>query len=129
LPDEGVLLAHMEYSDKCLIVLNADDTLRWQRSYADIIQGKISLQALNDRVYAVVQTETRPASAVPFDTSSEITIFAIDTDTAELIRIFTGATRRPDPELTAVYPVGEEHFLINLGGVSLTLFDPQSAIK
>jgi hypothetical protein len=109
--------------------LNADGTLRWQRSYNNIIQGKVSLQALNDRVYAVVQTETRPANAVPFDTSSEITIFAIDTDSAELTQIFTGATRRPEPGLTAVYPVGEDRFLINLGGVSLTLFDPQSVTR
>jgi outer membrane protein assembly factor BamB len=129
LPDGGVLLAHMEYSDKCLIALNADGTLRWQRSYAGIIQGKVSLQALDDRVYAVVQTDTRPTGTFPFYTSSEITLFAININTTELNRIFTGATRRPDTELTAVYPVGEDHFLIDLGGVSLTLLDLQSAIR
>ena len=129
LPNGGVLLAHMEYTDKYLIALNIDSTLHWQRSYANIIQGKVSLQTRSNRVYAVVQTETRPASVVPFDTSSEIAIFAIDTDITELTRIFTGATRRPDSELTAVHPVGENQFLINLGGVSLTLLDLQSTTR
>ena len=127
LSDGGILMAHLDYTDKRLIALNADGTMRWQRSYAGQIEGQIRLHVAGDRVYATAQTDSRASTMSSFYTSSEISVFSIDLDTATLTRIFTAATRRPEPTYTAIHLVDGHRFLINIGGVSLTLFDPQLA--
>lgn len=121
LPDGGLLLAHPDSSDQRLIALNPDGTLRWQRSYAGSIQGQPHLLLLDGQPYLVAQTATALPQDHTFYTSSGVTLFHINLSTAELTRLFTGATRRPVPEFTAVTPVGDHHLLINLGGASLTL--------
>jgi outer membrane protein assembly factor BamB len=122
LPDGGVLVAHPDAFDKRLIVLNADGTLRWQRSYAEAVHGQQAhLVIIDGRVYLVSQRLT--------SSSSEVSVFAIDLDSAELTRVFTAGSRDPLPEDTWALPIGDSRILINVGGGHMVALDPLPAFE
>jgi outer membrane protein assembly factor BamB len=121
LPDGGVLVAHTDVSDRRLIALHADGTLRWQRSCSDIIRGQQRLLALDGRAYLVSRNDTT--------SSSEISIFAIDLNSAELTRIFTGGSRSPLSDNTWAFAVGDDSILVNVGGGSMVMLDPRLAME
>jgi hypothetical protein len=121
LPEGGVLVAHADAFDRRLIALHGDGTLRWQRSYARVIRGQQSLAALGERVYLLAQDET--------SSSSQVTLLAIDVDTARLTRIFTGGTRRPLSRDTWVFAVDNDHILLNVGGGHTVALDVAAALE
>lgn len=122
LPDGGLLLAHSDAHDRRLIALNADGSLRWERSYADVAQGyQQHLLVLDGYPYFVSQYSAASAH--------EISIFAIDLSSAKLTQIFTAGSRNPIPENTRVFAAGEGRILINVEGVGLTALDPQAAFE
>ena len=91
LPNGGVLVAHADQADARLIALNADGTLRWQRSYAparqarSAAQAKARLVASDSHVYLVLHND--------LSTSNVTDIFGVGTDGNRLVRIFAGGTR------------------------------------
>ncbi|MBN1877648.1 MAG: PQQ-binding-like beta-propeller repeat protein [Anaerolineae bacterium] len=135
LPEGGVLVAHNDLDDKRLIVLNPDGSLRWERSYAESVSGIPYLMLLDDQVYFVAQNDRSISRFGSTATVSEITFFAVDTQSVTLRPMFTAGTRRAQVESTEIFAIGEDtaggqaggpYFLMNLGGVSLTLFEPST---
>ena len=121
LPDGGVLVAHTDVLDRRLIALNADGSLRWQRSYSDILRGRQHLLMLKEHAFLVTQYDT--------NSISEVSIFAIDLSSAELTRIFIGGSRNPVGEETRVSVLDDDRVLINIGGDVLALLDTRIAIE
>jgi outer membrane protein assembly factor BamB len=126
LSDGGLLLTHADAFDRRLIALNADGTLRWQRSYARTVQGyEHDLLVLDGRPYLV--SYHRVAA------SSEVSVFAIDVNRARLVRIFVGAGRIVRPEYRGVCAIGDGILLLSVGsGVesgSIIAIDTQLALE
>jgi outer membrane protein assembly factor BamB len=108
LPDGGLLLTHADAFDRRLIALNADGTLRWQRSYARTIQGhEHDLLVLDGRPYLV--------SYHRIAASNDVSVFAIDVNRARLTRIFAASGRILRPENRGVSVIGDDILLLSVG--------------
>jgi hypothetical protein len=121
LPDGGVLVVHVDPFDKRLIALNAEGTLRWQLSFSHFARYQQKLLVLNGRAYLVSYNSSHSLS--------EVSIYAIDLNSAKLIRIFTGGSRYPLPGETWAFPVGENSLLINIAGGNMAVLDLRTAIE
>jgi len=126
LPDDGLLLAHVDPADARLIALNADGTLRWQRSYVPAIRAQSVAQArprlvtTGSRVYLLLQNN--------LSTSSITDIFSVGLDDGALTRIFTGGTRNLAQEDVWALAVDGDLVLVNYGG-SVVALNVRSALK
>ena len=121
LPDGGLLVAHQDIYDRRLIALNDDGTLRWERSNSDILQGRQRLLMLAGHPFLVSENNTTSSS-------DEIAVFAIDVNSAELARIFTGGSRDSIPGSASAFVVGDDRILINIGG-RLVMLDTRLALE
>ncbi len=113
LPDGGLLVAHMEMADQRLIVLNADGSLRWQRSYTPAARGRPRLLMVGKRVYVLIQSDSTYSHTVE--------VFWLGINTARLIRIFTGGTRQAPSEPAWLMALKEDRLLVNIAGSSLVM--------
>ncbi len=127
LPDGGLLVAHADQADARLIALNAEGTLRWERSYVPAVREqstatvKPRLMAAGSHVYLLLHNGI---------SSSNITdIFFIDMNSAALTRIFTGGTRNLAPEDLWAFAVDGDHLLVNYGGSNVTALNARRALK
>jgi hypothetical protein len=109
-----------------LIALNEDGTLRWERSYADILRGQQRFLMLDGRPYLV--SENNRSSL-----SDAISVYAIDMKDAELVRIFAGffagGSRGFVSGSTPAFVIGDDRMLINVGGGRLVMLDPRAALE
>lgn len=122
LSDGGVLVTHKDPFDQRLIALNADGALRWQRSYSNMMQGRQQrLLVLDSRAYLVSQRHNT--------SSSEVSIFVIDINSAALTRIFTSGSRIPMLKDTWAFAIGDDRILANIGGGSMVALDTRLAIE
>ncbi len=121
LPGGGALVAHRDRADRRLIVLEPDGSVRWQRSYAGLVEGNLSLLLLDKTVFVAADQVANG--------NGEVAIYALDLEEAALTHLFTGGTRLAIPEFTQVLPAGEDRILINIGGGSMVLLDPQAALE
>jgi murein DD-endopeptidase MepM/ murein hydrolase activator NlpD len=121
LSDGGVLVAHADAFDRRLIVLNADGTLRWERSYAQLGWGQQQLLTLDGRAYLLSQESTT--------SYSDVSLLAIDLDSARLTRIFSGGTRYPLASDTWASALDDGRILLNIGGGYMIALDPQLAFE
>ncbi len=115
LADGGMLIAHADSVDRRLIALTADGLMRWQRSYRNLVTGRLDLQMVAERPYLITQ--------ISGGASGELAVYAVDIDTSTLTHIFIGGTRQPisgDMWATAV----NNQLLLNIGGGVMALFDP-----
>jgi outer membrane protein assembly factor BamB len=122
LPDGGLLVAHQDLYDGRLIALNADGTVRWERSYAHAVQGDPQLLMLDGGPFLVVNSGATSARG-------KLTILAVDLDSAELTRIFTAGSLDSRTETGVASAVGDHHILLNLGAGHLVLLDTQLALE
>jgi murein DD-endopeptidase MepM/ murein hydrolase activator NlpD len=130
LPDGALLLVHADLRDSRLILLEPDGQVRWERSYEDIIFGTQDLLLLDGRPYLFSRYNRSLAEgAASTQVDDEVALFAIDTETAALIRIFVGGTRNPSSNDTAAIPVEEGRVLINIGGVAQVMLDAPAALQ
>ena len=120
-PDDGVILAHRDRFDQRLIVLNADGTVRWQRSYAADVRGETDFLVANGRTYLTAQDNQ--------SAFNELSVYAIDLENAELTHIFTGGTRSAIPLDTWTLSVDDDTAVINIGGGSMVALDTRQALK
>jgi outer membrane protein assembly factor BamB len=121
LPDGGLLVAHHDVYDRRLIALNEDGTLRWERSYSDILRGRQRLLMLGGRPFLLSENDTTSSS-------DEIAVFAIDMNRAELALIFTGGSRSSTPGSVSASVVGDDRILVNVGG-RLVMLDTRLALE
>jgi outer membrane protein assembly factor BamB len=121
LPAGGLLVAHTDLRDRRLILLNPDGQVRWDRSFAEISSGAQSLLMLAGQPY-LLALSSHPGS-------SEYAIYWVDVDGAELKLIFSGGTRSPIPADTWAVNMGEDRFLLSIGGGHMLAFQPDQAIE
>jgi murein DD-endopeptidase MepM/ murein hydrolase activator NlpD len=120
LPGGGLLVAHGDRYDRRLIALNADGTLRWQRSYAGLPIGQPQLLMLGRRPYLVLRNDTVSATT--------LTVFAIDLERPALTRISSAAGPRASrPADTAALALDPDGLLVNLGGGGMVAIDPPAS--
>jgi hypothetical protein len=120
LPDGGALLAHADHFDRRLIALNADGSLRWERSFRSLATSELQLLTVNEQVYLVTIDGT--------NSILDVSVYALELATAELTHIFTGGTRTAVPGNTWAVAADNEHLLINIGGGHMFTLNPQVAL-
>jgi outer membrane protein assembly factor BamB len=127
LPDGGLLLAHVDPADARLIALDAEGTVRWQRSYVPAIrsqsvaQAKPRLVTTGSRVYLLLQNT--------LSTSSIADIFSVGLDDGALVRIFTGGTRNLAHADAWALAVDGGLVLVNYGDSNVVALNVRSALK
>ncbi len=97
LPGGDMLLVHTDFADRRLIALKPESTLRWERSIAGIVEGDARLLVQGDQAYLVSQGS---GSGV-----SEVSIFGIDLQRAELTLLFSGGTRSAVADRSAAFSI------------------------
>jgi hypothetical protein len=120
LSDGGALVVHVDRYDRRIVALNRDGSVRWQRSFASVIQEYPYLVVLGDQPYLVALNEG--TSGV------QMTVFAIDLETAELTRIFVGGGRDPTMGGTWVHPSEEDLILVGLADSGIVALDAPLAL-
>ncbi|MCA9978512.1 MAG: peptidoglycan DD-metalloendopeptidase family protein [Anaerolineales bacterium] len=121
LPDGGALIAHQERGDRRLIAFNADGTVQWERSYAQLGTGESRLLLHNGRPYLLLQTGS--------DITTQFFLYAIDRENSGLTHIFTGGTREPILGDNWVVSLNENLLLMNIGGGSMAVLDVAAAYQ
>jgi outer membrane protein assembly factor BamB len=121
LPDGGLLVAHQDVYDGRLIVLNDDGTLRWERSYSNILRGRQRLLMLGGRPFLLSENGTASAS-------NAVSVYAVDLNDAELARVFTAGSRDYVPEGRSAFVVGDDGILVEVGGGRFVMLDTRSAL-
>ncbi|MCB9420509.1 MAG: M23 family metallopeptidase [Ardenticatenaceae bacterium] len=121
LPNGGALIAHQERGDRRLIAFNADGTVQWERSYAQLGTGESRLLLHNGQPYLLLQTGS--------DITTQFFLYAIDQQNSLLTHIFTGGTREPFTEDNWVVSLNDDLLLINIGGGSMAALDVDMAYQ
>jgi outer membrane protein assembly factor BamB len=123
LPGGGLLVAHQDAHDSRLIALHEDGTLRWERSYADLLPGRQRqrLLMLGDRPFLVSQAYGSFAA-------DEVSVFTIDVENAALVRIFNGGTRTPTRLQEPALALGRDRILVSIGGSYVVALDTRRAL-
>jgi outer membrane protein assembly factor BamB len=122
LPQGGLLVAHRDGRDGRLIVLNDDGSVRWERSYADVLSGQQRLLMVDGHPFLVSQSGTSSSPA-------SISVLAIDLNRSELLMVFSGGNRDPRPGRTSAFAVGDGRILVNIGGSRLVMLDTRLALE
>lgn len=118
LPDGGLLVAHPDARDSRLLRLDAAGNLLWERSYREAGAGQARLALVDNQAYLVVTDE---------GATTLVTLFLVDLETGNLVRLFTGGTREGVFGDTWLLPAPSGMLLLNIGGGHLVALDPQAA--
>lgn len=115
LPDGGVVLAHSDRFDQRLLAFNADGSLRWERSFADLRAGNSQLLQLDGRPF-LVNWQLQGSSTTLVD------VYELEMETAVLNHIFSGGTRTSAFNSWAIVPNDNQILLsINNSLVALAI--------
>jgi murein DD-endopeptidase MepM/ murein hydrolase activator NlpD len=107
LADGGGLLLTGSTLDRRLLTFNQDGSLRWQRSLANLVNGRLQLTHMDGQPYLLAEDNR--------GSTSQIMVYHIDPNQAELTLIFSGGTRSAKPHDTWLL-AGADHLLLNIGG-------------
>lgn len=88
--------------------------MRWERSYAGLVEGTIHLRQVGSAVYSVAQNDSSSAS--------DIQLYALDLAQASLAYLFHGGTRSAQPTDTWLLP-STEYLLLDIGGGPMVALD------
>lgn len=117
LPDGGLLLAHSDRADSRLLAFNSDGSLRWERSYDGLVDGRVHLLAIGQVPYLIAQSGN--------DDNGILSLYAIDLLQGHLTHLFTGGSRTFVASETWM-ETADGRLLLNIGGGHLLSFDPQN---
>ncbi|MEA3441392.1 MAG: peptidoglycan DD-metalloendopeptidase family protein [Chloroflexota bacterium] len=120
LPDGGLLLAHRDLRDRRLIALNEDGSLRWERSYTNLVRGDADLFVRDERVYLLL-VERGEYQIIT-------SLLLVDPDNGNLKRIFDGGTRDLNSRDVWAFAINDGRVLINVGGF-LSALDTNEALQ
>jgi hypothetical protein len=120
LPDGGLLLAHSDRFDSRLIAFNADGSLRWERSYRGLIDGRVHLLTTGRDLYLLAEEGD--------DSHGSLSVYAIEPLQGELTYIFSGGSRTYEAAETWMMTHEEPLLLLNIGGGHLLALDAQEAV-
>jgi outer membrane protein assembly factor BamB len=114
-PDGGVIVSHHGARDRRLIMFNADGTLRWDRSVADLdLEAPRLFQGEQGQVYALT-------------TGSDV--LQIDIDNGQAWRVFDGGGESEWGNDTWALATDDGRLLFNFQGREVVALDPQLAIE
>lgn len=114
LPDGGLLLAHSDRADSRLLAFNSDGSLRWERSYRGLLNGRVSLLLIGDLPYLIAQSGN--------EDDGTLALYAIDTLQGNLTHLFHGGSRTFVASDTWMEGV-DGRLLLNIGGGHLLSLD------
>lgn len=119
LADGGLLVAHMDSGNRRLMALEGDGTLRWERAYGDFMNGmpRLLLSGVQPYLFDIDENGSW----------TRVSLYAIDSQTAQMTWIFGGGTRDPVANGTFILSGQPGQFMINIGGGSLLAFDANLA--
>lgn len=112
LPDGGLLLAHADTADRRLLAFNPNGSLRWERSYKNLITGSVQLVEQNGRVYLMN------------DENNTVTLYAVDLNNAALTQVFIGGTRA-NSEGESWVVTAEDYLIISIAGGNMVALDAE----
>jgi murein DD-endopeptidase MepM/ murein hydrolase activator NlpD len=115
LAEGGGLLLQSDAHDRRLIAFNPDGSLRWQRSLARAVVGRLRLVYLDQQPYLLAEDNR--------SSYSQVMIYMIDPAQVELTHIFSGGTRAAKPHDTWLL-AGSGHLLLNIGGGHMVAIQP-----
>ncbi|MBT3389039.1 MAG: peptidoglycan DD-metalloendopeptidase family protein [Chloroflexi bacterium] len=122
LSNGGLLLAHTDTHDRRLLSLNANGSLVWEYSISGLVEGTPEIFTLNGEIYALFAPTNGAAGSY-----NEISVFWIDPNNGEMLRIFQSGSRNNNPLTTWAIPIRDRQLLIHIEGAGMLLFDPQAA--
>jgi hypothetical protein len=115
LPGGEVLVVHEDADGASLSLLSAEGALRWRRGLPDDQRGTRQLLGLDGDAYLVSEAYT--------SASSEVSVYWIDLERAELVRILVGGSRSPRPTDTWAVDAGDGRMLLHIGGTGMAVLD------
>jgi outer membrane protein assembly factor BamB len=115
IPDGGLLLVHTDIYDRRLLVFDQGGTLLWERSFSAVLPLQPTLLELGGVPYLIAHTASSQ--------KSKVTVFSLDLEDANLVRIFEGGSRGTYSRATWVVKIDDDKILINIGGSQLILLD------
>ena len=114
-----LLITHTDAGGDSLTALAADGTVRWRRAFERVLREQRSLLSFDGRAYLV--------SLVQGLSYSEVSLYEIDVENAELVPVLSGGSRNPVAKDTWLEPVDRGRLLIHIGGTGMLLLDTQAA--
>ena len=114
LPDGGVLVSHKSFSDRRLILLNADGSLRWDRSIVSTSLDPPKLFNIGERTYAL---------------TSEGDILLIDTISGDARRLFHGGSNLQLRGAPWILVTNDGKALFDFRGGEIVAIDLQAALE
>jgi outer membrane protein assembly factor BamB len=121
LDDGGALASYFSRSDRRLVRYDASGELIWQRSVPDEIPGAPTILAVDGELYLAASSES--------NNTGEMSIYAVDIESARLTHLFAGGTRTPVTRLNSIHRLDDSKLLLNLGGGHLVSLDLATATK
>jgi hypothetical protein len=118
LPTDGALVAHRQWGDRRLILFASDATAVWDRSIATLGGGQSELVLHAGKPYLLVVAGS--------DMTTQLKLYAVDTETPSLCHIFTGGSRTPTTDYNWIRSVGDL-LIVNVGGGAMVGLDPSAA--
>lgn len=119
LPDGGLLVAHEDLDDRRLLRFGDGGNLLWERSYRHVGDGAAQLALLDGQAYLALTDE---------GSTMLVTVFSVDLDSGDLIRLFNGGTRTGAAQNTWLLPAPLGTLLLNIGGGHMVALDPRHAV-
>jgi outer membrane protein assembly factor BamB len=120
LPGGGLLVAHSDPADTRLIAIEADGSLRWERSVASLGPRTVELMAVGGQAYAAMQLD--------LGNSTGIDIFHVQEADGRLTRVFSGGSRFSSSDSLSLTVAGNS-VLISIADVGLLGWEPQVALQ
>jgi hypothetical protein len=103
-----------------LIAIEADGSLRWERSVASLGPRTVELMAVGGQAYAAMQLD--------LGTSTGIDIFHVQEADGRLTRVFSGGSRFSSSDSLSLTVAGDS-VLISIADVGLLGWEPQVALQ
>jgi hypothetical protein len=119
LPGSLILVTHKDATGDSLTALDPGGRVHWRRSFGRSLRESRALYVLSGRAYLV--------SHVRGPSSSEVAVYEVATESAELLRVFSGGSRGPTTTGTWLAPAGNGHLLIHIEDTGMVCLDVEAA--
>jgi murein DD-endopeptidase MepM/ murein hydrolase activator NlpD len=116
----GHLLVHTDAADTRLIAIEADGSLRWERSLRALGARSLDVQRVGENAYLI--------AVLTRGSSTSIDILRVSDSDGALTRIFSGGTRSSSGAVVTFASRGASA-LISIPGVGLLAWDPLAALQ
>ena len=120
LPGGGLLVAHSDPADTRLIAVEADGSLRWERSVASLGPRTVELMVVDGQAYAAMRLDLGNATGID--------IFHVQEADGRLTRVFSGGSRFSSSDSMFLTVAGDS-VLISIADVGVFGWDTHQALQ